>query len=83
MQVRHIYVHYNTITNLPIRYNMPVTIFLLNNNGIYSGIEEIEDVNNIPATGFVPKAHYEKVCDIYNLLKLNHERELNSRLDVV
>jgi 2-hydroxyacyl-CoA lyase 1 len=47
------------------RYNLPVTIFLLNNNGIYSGIEEIEDVNNIPATGFVPKAHYEKVIEAF------------------
>jgi len=56
---------------------MPVTIFVLNNNGIYSGIEEIDDVNNIPATGFVPKAHYEKV--MFVICKLIMKRNLVQR----
>jgi thiamine pyrophosphate-dependent acetolactate synthase large subunit-like protein len=71
----HKYIVFIRLLTSLLRYNLPVTIFLLNNNGIYSGIEEIEDVNNIPATGFVPKAHYEKVSVIYTLLNLNHEPE--------
>lgn len=43
------------------RYRLPITIFILNNNGIYSGVDKIEDIHNIPPTALLPSAHYEKV----------------------
>lgn len=47
------------------RYRLPVTVFILNNNGIYSGIEKIEDTRRIPPTALLPNAHYEKIMEAF------------------
>jgi 2-hydroxyacyl-CoA lyase 1 len=49
------------------RYRLPVTVFILNNNGIYSGIEKIEDTRRIPPTALLPNAHYEKVRQLTSI----------------
>jgi len=47
------------------RYNLPITFIILNNNGIYSGIEKLTDVNDIPSTAFLPDVHYEKIMEAF------------------
>jgi len=47
------------------RLGLPITFIILNNNGIYSGLEEITDRNNLPATALSPNSRYEKIIEAF------------------
>jgi 2-hydroxyacyl-CoA lyase 1 len=48
------------------RYKLGATIFIINNNGIYSGTEELEgDPASYGVTHLNPDAHYEKIADAF------------------
>lgn len=47
------------------RYQLPITFIILNNNGIYKGVNELPKDKPIPPTVFVPDAHYEKVIEAF------------------
>jgi len=47
------------------RYELPITFIILNNNGIYSGSESIQDRTAIPATTLTPNSHYEKIMEAF------------------
>eukprot|EP00753_Platysulcus_tardus_P005335 PLAT13189.1.p1 GENE.PLAT13189.1~~PLAT13189.1.p1 ORF type:complete len:562 (-),score=288.48 PLAT13189.1:115-1776(-) len=45
------------------RYKLPIKTIILNNNGIYQGLEELpEEAEDIPVTCLTPRAHYEKLA---------------------
>jgi thiamine pyrophosphate-dependent acetolactate synthase large subunit-like protein len=47
-----------------IRYDLPVLVIILNNNGIYSGTEELpENRQENPVTSLNPEARYEKIVE--------------------
>lgn len=51
-----------------VRYNMPITVVIINNNGIFTGIEEIEKSDNalsLPITALHPQAKYEMMADAF------------------
>lgn len=50
------------------RYNMPITVVIINNNGIFTGVEEIEkddDALSLPITALHPEAKYELMADAF------------------
>jgi len=50
------------------RYNLPFVVIILNNNGIYSGIEELpKGIKNgeIPVTALNPTSQYEKMAEAF------------------
>jgi len=48
------------------RYNLPITFIVVNNNGIYRGIDKLPtDGQPIPSTAFIPNARYEKVMEAF------------------
>jgi 2-hydroxyacyl-CoA lyase 1 len=49
------------------RYNIPLTIVIINNNGISMGLETISgfDKTNVPFFVYTPQAHYEKIADMF------------------
>lgn len=48
------------------RYNLPVTILIMNNNGIYRGDDKNHSGGSDPATtAFVPDARYEKMMEAF------------------
>ncbi|XP_074623239.1 2-hydroxyacyl-CoA lyase 1-like [Acropora palmata] len=54
------------------RYNLPIIFLIINNNGIYSGVDEEswKELGQDPATGFPPTAlqpntHYEKIIEAF------------------
>ena len=47
-----------------IRYKLPILLIIINNNGIYSGVEELpEEPTENPVTALNPQARYEKLAD--------------------
>ncbi|EDK31753.2 2-hydroxyphytanoyl-CoA lyase (macronuclear) [Tetrahymena thermophila SB210] len=51
-----------------IRYNLPFVVIILNNNGIFSGVEDLpEEINahNIPPNALKPNTRYEKLADAF------------------
>lgn len=46
------------------RYGLPITFVVVNNNGIGGGPAEL-DRSRIPATAYLPNAHYEKVIESF------------------
>lgn len=59
------------------RYNIPIVIIIINNNGIFVGVDELSKNNNEkPVTALNPNSRYEKLCDAYGgkgFLIENHE----------
>lgn len=48
------------------RYHLPILVIILNNNGIYSGTEELpENRLESPVTALNPQARYEKVVEAF------------------
>jgi len=48
------------------RYQLGSTIFIINNNGIYSGTDKLEgDPLTYGVTHLNPDAHYEKIADAF------------------
>lgn len=50
------------------RYKLPITIVIINNNGIFTGIEELDkadDALSIPITGLHPEAKYEMMAEAF------------------
>lgn len=44
------------------RYKLAITFIIVNNNGIYQGLEELEgEPDYFPPTALKPRAHYEEV----------------------
>lgn len=51
------------------RYNLPLIVIIINNNGIYSGVENIDPTgpnNEIPVTALNPEVKYEKIAEAFN-----------------
>jgi len=42
------------------RYNLPITVIIINNNGIFTGVQSIDakkdGINSVPVTGLSPSA---------------------------
>lgn len=51
------------------RYNLPITVIIINNNGIFTGVKELDakkdGVNSVPVTGLSPTAKYELFGDAF------------------
>lgn len=50
------------------RYKMPIVVVIINNNGIFTGIETLDKDDNalsIPVTGLHPEAKYELMADAF------------------
>ena len=46
------------------RYSLPIVIIIINNNGIFMGVDEIPQKNSdIPVTALNPCTAYEKIVD--------------------
>ena len=56
------------------RYNLPIVVIIINNNGIFMGVDEIsENTKNIeiPVTALNPLTEYEKlVFNVMNILRV-------------
>jgi thiamine pyrophosphate-dependent acetolactate synthase large subunit-like protein len=49
-----------------IRYSLPILIIIINNNGIYSGVEELpKEAQEIPVTALNPESRYEKMAEAF------------------
>ena len=47
-----------------MRYKLPILVIIINNNGIYSGTDELpEDPTENPVTALNPNARYEKIAE--------------------
>ena len=47
------------------RHNMPITIVILNNNGIGGGVTELDPNTAPPPNVFSPEARYERIADMF------------------
>jgi 2-hydroxyacyl-CoA lyase 1 len=50
------------------RYKLPIIVIVINNNGIFTGVEAIsseDDALSIPITALVPEAKYEMMADAF------------------
>ena len=47
------------------RHNMPLTVVVINNNGIGGGVAELKDGTPPPVGVFLPEARYEKVMEAF------------------
>jgi len=51
------------------RYNLPITVIIINNNGIFTGVHSIdvkkEGINSVPVTGLSPSAKYELLGEAF------------------
>lgn len=49
------------------RYNLPLKVIIINNNGISQGAEELdkESVNSIPVNALTPSAKYEMISQAF------------------
>lgn len=51
------------------RYNLPIVVIIINNNGIFMGVDEISKNNaEIPVTALNPETAYEKLVDTRKIL---------------
>lgn len=55
------------------RYNLPLVIIIINNNGIFMGVDELSQKNNEkPVTALNPNSRYEKLVYFMYILSVNH-----------
>ena len=62
-------------TCLFFRYQLPIVVIIVNNNGIYGGLDEalFEDIRedqpsqNVPPTALLPSVKYEKFADMLGM----------------
>jgi 2-hydroxyacyl-CoA lyase 1 len=47
------------------RYQLPVSVIIINNNGIYRGVDTIDQNSPIPPTVLSPNARYEKMMEAF------------------
>jgi len=47
------------------RYNLPIIILIVNNNGIYSGVHQLTEGERPPVNVHLPSAHYEKIAEAF------------------
>jgi oxalyl-CoA decarboxylase len=47
------------------RYNLPITIVIFNNNGIYRGVDKDPTGRDPATTVFVPDARYDKMMEAF------------------
>lgn len=52
------------------RYNLPITVFIINNNGIGMGVESLEadkdqEANSFPPNALKPDTRYEKIAEAF------------------
>lgn len=47
------------------RYKLPVVIFVINNNGIYCGVSELNHNEPIPTTALTPNTRYDRLCESF------------------
>lgn len=51
------------------RYNLPITVIIINNNGIFNGVHSLnaaqDGINSVPVTGLSPSAKYELLGDAF------------------
>jgi 2-hydroxyacyl-CoA lyase 1 len=69
-----------------MRYNLPLTVIIINNNGIYSGVPELpedRDPSGIPVTALSPEAKYEKIAEAFGGkgIKVTTHSELSNALN--
>ena len=58
-----------------VRYNLPIIMIIVNNNGIYGGFDKelFEDIrgqdasHNVPPTSLLPSANYEKFAEMLGI----------------
>ena len=48
-----------------VRHNLPITIVIINNNGIGGGVAEIDPDRPPPVSVFLPSARYERITDMF------------------
>lgn len=49
------------------RYGLPIVVIIINNNGIFMGVEEIPKENgNIPVTALNPDTNYHTIVKLNN-----------------
>jgi len=68
------------------RYELPVTIIILNNNGIYAGLDKIEDIHKIPPTALLPNSRYEKIIEAFGgkgYFVTTHDQLVSSLKDAI
>ncbi len=46
------------------RYRLPITVIIVNNNGISGGPTQL-DPNRVPPNAYLPNAHYEKIAEAF------------------
>ncbi len=51
-------------TEVACRFNLPITVIIINNNGIASGVAEL-DREPLPPWVYTPRARYEKLADAF------------------
>ncbi|KAM7427115.1 2 hydroxyacyl CoA lyase 1 [Porites harrisoni] len=54
------------------RYNLPIVFVIVNNNGIYSGVDEkswseceVDPARGAPPTALKPNTHYERIIEAF------------------
>jgi 2-hydroxyacyl-CoA lyase 1 len=47
------------------RYRLPITIVIINNNGIAAGVSELDPSKPVPPTVYTPNARYEKMIEAF------------------
>ena len=60
---------------MSFRYQLPIVVIIVNNNGIYGGLDEalFEDIRedqpsqNVPPTALLPSVKYEKFADMLGM----------------
>ena len=66
------------------RYKLPITFIVINNGGIYQGMEELpEDMQDAPPTALMPNARYDIIVTAFGGkgYYVRHPKELRAALD--
>jgi 2-hydroxyacyl-CoA lyase 1 len=48
-----------------VRHNLPITVIVINNNGIGSGVAELPEDRDPPPGVYLPSARYERIADMF------------------
>lgn len=68
------------------RYNLPIVVIIINNNGIFMGVDELGKQNkDIPVTALNPDTQYEKLGEAFGAkgYLINTHEELHSAMKEV